>query len=94
LFRGSLATNVGSIIIGRSESTSIQIGHLKLEVTPAAYENRGEIMLAIKVYEKIDGEFSLRAEPKVTTADNREAVIRTDSASGHNLIAFLTPSIQ
>lgn len=88
-----LAVNIGNVILATGNIFSIQIEHLKLEVIPTVYAERGEVMLAVKVFEKVDGEYLLRAEPKVSTLHNEEAVVRSDTSTGYKLSVILTPNI-
>jgi hypothetical protein len=56
--------------------------------------NGTQIMLAVKVFDLKDGEFVLRTEPKLITADNHMAEIRSTLESGDEVSILLTPSIQ
>jgi hypothetical protein len=88
------AVRVGNQILSEGQSATILIDGLKIEVTPTVQQDGVQILLAVKIYEEIDGEYSLRAEPKVITADTEAATIRSNSSSGNLLSVFLTPSIQ
>ena len=88
------AVRVGDELLVEGQSATIQLDQLKLEITPTIQADGVQIALSVKVFENIDGEYSLRAEPKVVTADKTEAAIRSNSNSGRLLSVYLTPSIQ
>ena len=88
------AVRMGDELIAEGRSTTILLDQYKLEITPTVQDDGIQIMLAVKVFENVDGEYSLRAEPKVITANTVEATIRSASNSGNLLSVFLTPSIQ
>jgi len=88
------AVRMGSELLREGQSATILVDQFRLEVTPTIQQDGVQIILAVKVYENIGGEYSLRAEPKVVTAENYAATIRSNSSTGNLLTIFLTPSIQ
>jgi len=88
------AVTMGSELISEGQSMTVLLDQYRLEITPSIQEGGDQIMLAVKVFQNVDGEYSLRAEPKVITADNQVATIRSNSSTGNLLSVFLTPSIQ
>lgn len=88
------AVKMGNELISEGQSVTILIDQWKLEITPTVQQDGSQVMLAVKVFESVNGDYSLRAEPKVVTADTEEAAIRSNSPSGNLLSVYLTPSIQ
>ncbi len=88
------AVRMGNELVSDGESVSITIAQMKLEISAAVQADRSQVLLTVKVFESVDGDYSLRAQPRVMTADREESAIRSQSATGRRLSVFLTPTIQ
>ena len=79
---------IGQLVTETGKAAEIRMdGELRFVVVPTI-EDDGRVLLAAEVYEFIDGDYVLLAEPKLITADREEAEIRISSDSG-SLFRFL-----
>ncbi len=89
------SVRAGRVLMAENESTMIQLNNLlRLEVTPQIQADGKEILLSIKLFENRDGEYSLRAEPRIMTADKLEATLESSSDSGYSYNILMTPIIE
>lgn len=89
-----VAVEMGSEILPEGQKATILLEDYKLVVTPSIQDSEGQILLALEVYRLVDGNFELRAQPRVITLDEELATVRSNSNSGNQLSIYLTPTIQ
>lgn len=63
---------------------------LRLLVAPTLQED-GRVLLSARIFEYLDGQYVLLAEPELITADQKEAEIRISSDSGKLFRFVITP---
>lgn len=79
---------IGQLVIEAGKAAEVRMdGELRFVIVPTIEED-GRVLLAAEIYEFLDGDYVLLAEPKLITADQKEAEIRVSSDSG-KLFRFL-----
>lgn len=82
---------VGQLLTAEGKDAEIRIDDAIRVVIAPTIQKDGKIFLSAKIYEFLNGEFVLLAEPKLITADNKEAEIRIDADSGASFTVRITP---
>ena len=88
---GDEIREIVQLLIAEGKIAEIRIDNvLRLTVSPKIQEN-GKILLTAQVFEYLVDEYVLMAEPKLITANNKEAEIRVTSDSGKIFRFLITP---
>lgn len=82
---------MGRLLIADGKDAEMRIKDvLRIVVSPTLQED-GKVLLVAKVFEYLAGQYVLVAEPRVITANEKEAEIRFASDSGMRFRFFITP---
>lgn len=65
-------------------------GTMRVVIVPKIQDD-GKVFLSARIYEIVDGEALLLAEPKLITANNKEAEIRIEGEFGNSFRVLITP---
>ena len=85
------AMTVGQLLTAEGKDAEIRIDDtIRVVIAPTIQED-GKVFLSAKIYEFLNGEFTLLAEPKLVTSDNKQAEIRVEAASGAFFTVRITP---
>jgi len=82
---------IGHLLIADGKAAEMRINDVVRVVVTPTIQNDGKVFLSAKIYENVDGEFVLLFEPKLITADGKEAEIRVDADSGTTFRIVITP---
>lgn len=88
---GDEIREIGRLLIAEGKIAEMRIDNvLRLTVSPMVQED-GKVLLTAQVFEYLVDEYVLLAEPKLITANKKEAEIRVTSDSGKTFRFFITP---
>lgn len=81
----------GQLLIAEGKEAEMRINDkIRVLVTPTIQED-GWVFLSAKIYEILDGESVLMLEPKLVTADHKQAEVRIEGESGNSFRVLITP---
>jgi transcriptional regulator with XRE-family HTH domain len=82
---------IGRLLVEEGKDAEMRINDvLRIVIAPELQED-GRVLLTAKVFEFLDSEYVLLAEPKLITANKKEAEIRISSESGGTFRFLITP---
>lgn len=81
----------GHLLTAEGKEAEMHINDTVRVVIVPEIQNDGKVFLSTRIYEIVDGEALLLAEPKLITANNKEAEIRIEGVSGNSFRVLITP---
>ena len=81
----------GQLLIAEGKEAEMRINDTVRVVIVPAIQDDGKVFLSTRIYEIVDGESLLLAEPKLITANGKEAEIRIEEESGNSFRVLITP---
>lgn len=81
----------GQLLIAEGNEAEMRINDaVRVVITPTIQDD-GKVFLSARIYEIVDGKSFLLSEPKLITANDKQAEIRIKGESGISLKVLITP---
>lgn len=81
----------GRLLTAEGKEAEMRINDIVRVVIVPRIQDDGNVFLSARIYEIVDGEALLLSEPKLITANNKEAEIRIEGESGNLFRVLITP---
>jgi len=81
----------GQLLTAEGKEAEMRINDTVRVVIIPTIQDNGKVFLSVRIYETVDGNSILLSEPKLITADHKEAEIRIEGESGSSIRILVTP---
>lgn len=81
----------GRLLIAEGKEAEMRVDDAARVVIVPKIQDDGQVFLSVRIYEIVDGEALLLSEPKLITANNKEAEIRIEGETGNSFRVLITP---
>ena len=85
------ALEEGQLLIAEGKEAEMRMDDSVRVLIAPTIQDDGKVFLAVRIFELLDGKSTLISEPRLITADNKEAEIRVDGSTGNTFRVLVTP---